>query len=255
MSIPRQDLTRDAFLGGALALWQPRLGYRAATDPVFLAAAVPARAGQSVLELGCGVGVASLCLGHRVSGACLTGAELQADYADLARRNGIENGVEFAVHSCDIRHLPEAVKAQSFDHVLSNPPYFARDAISRPQDQGKDIAHREHLSLADWIDIGFKRLRPGGYFTIIHLAERLPDIVTRFAKRGGDIRIKPIAPRTGRDANRVIVRARKGAKGAAGLAAPLVVHEGDQHQVDGASFTRDAEAILRHGAALEFGAG
>ena len=54
------DLTEDGFLGGRLQILQPRKGYRAGTDPVLLAAAVPAQAGQSVLELGCGAGVALL---------------------------------------------------------------------------------------------------------------------------------------------------------------------------------------------------
>ena len=58
-----EELTDDGFLGQRLHILQPRQGYRAATDPVLLAAAVPAQSGQSVLELGCGAGVASLCLG------------------------------------------------------------------------------------------------------------------------------------------------------------------------------------------------
>ena len=62
------ELTRDAFLGGRLHLWQPVNGYRAGVDPVLLAASVNARAGQAVLELGCGGGTAMLCLGKRVSG-------------------------------------------------------------------------------------------------------------------------------------------------------------------------------------------
>ena len=62
MTFSEQDTTNDGFLGGQLTIRQPRNGYRAATDPVFLAASVPAQHGQSVLELGCGVGVASLCL-------------------------------------------------------------------------------------------------------------------------------------------------------------------------------------------------
>ena len=53
MSFAPAELTCDAFLDGRLRLWQPRTGYRAATDPVLLAAFVPARAGQRVLELGC----------------------------------------------------------------------------------------------------------------------------------------------------------------------------------------------------------
>jgi tRNA1Val (adenine37-N6)-methyltransferase len=96
------DLTRDAFLGGRLHVWQPKQGYRAGTDPVFLAAACPAQAGDSVLELGCGVGVASLCLGARVSGLTLTGIERQGDYAALARRNAEEAGLKLEVVEADI---------------------------------------------------------------------------------------------------------------------------------------------------------
>lgn len=43
--------THDDFLGGLLSIEQPVKGYRAGVDPVFLAAAVPAQEGQSVLEL------------------------------------------------------------------------------------------------------------------------------------------------------------------------------------------------------------
>ena len=55
------DLTDDGFLDGRLRILQPKAGYRAATDPVLLAAFAPAEPGQSVVELGCGTGVASLC--------------------------------------------------------------------------------------------------------------------------------------------------------------------------------------------------
>ena len=91
------DLTHDAFLCGKLHLWQPKQGYRAATDAVLLAAACPAKAGQSVLDLGCGVGAASLCLASRVAGLVQTGLELQEDYAALARQNAAENGVALNV--------------------------------------------------------------------------------------------------------------------------------------------------------------
>ena len=64
-------LSCDAFLGGRLRIWQPRAGYRAGIDPVMLAAAVPARPRQSVLELGCGAGTASLCLAAQPSSSTL----------------------------------------------------------------------------------------------------------------------------------------------------------------------------------------
>ena len=89
---------------------------------MLLAASVPARAGQSVLDLGCGVGAAALCLGARVPGLELIGVERQADYAALAARNGL------TVVQADLADLPRDLRNRSFDHVLANPPYFDRRA-------------------------------------------------------------------------------------------------------------------------------
>ena len=104
------DLSRDKFLDGRLYIFQPKAGYRAAMDPVLLAAACDALPGQSVLELGCGAGVASLCLGVRVAGVTLTGLELQPEYADLARRNAAENGIAFEVIVGDLEHMPAGLR-------------------------------------------------------------------------------------------------------------------------------------------------
>ena len=79
MGFAEAELTRDAFLDGRLHLWQPRRGYRAATDPVLLAAFTPAKSGERVLELGCGAGAAALCLAVRVPGLDLHGLELQPE--------------------------------------------------------------------------------------------------------------------------------------------------------------------------------
>src|SRR6056297_2259973 len=70
--------TRDALLGGRVWLRQPARGYRAGVDAVFLAAACPARPGARVLDLGCGVGAAALCLAARVPDLAITGVERDA---------------------------------------------------------------------------------------------------------------------------------------------------------------------------------
>src|SRR5690606_3252032 len=122
---PNTDsLTRDTFLDGRVTLWQPRHGYRAAIDPVLLAAFVPASPGQMALELGCGVGTALLCLGRRVPGLVLHGIELQPVYADLARRNTAENAIPAVIHTADLRAQPAGLRAMVFDHVLVNPPFL-----------------------------------------------------------------------------------------------------------------------------------
>ena len=46
------DVTVDDFLSGAIKVAQPKSGYRAGIDPILLAASIPAKSGQTVLELG-----------------------------------------------------------------------------------------------------------------------------------------------------------------------------------------------------------
>lgn len=240
----------DKFLNGRLHIRQPVAGYRAAMDPVLLAAAVPAASGQRVLELGCGVGVALLALGARVPGLVLTGLERQADYAQLACENAREAGQEAQILTGDLAQMPPALRAENFDHVLTNPPFFPPQSASAPQDPGRAEAHLAHTPLAIWLDAGLRRLVPGGHLTMIHRSEALGEILAGLAGRAGDIRIKPIAPRAGRDANRVIVSARKGRAGPLRLCAPLIIHDAPQHIKDGPDFSAEAAKILRDMAQL-----
>ncbi|MBL4873839.1 MAG: methyltransferase domain-containing protein [Rhodobacteraceae bacterium] len=247
MTFADDQLTQDDFLGGAIKIWQPKNGYRAATDPVFLAAAVVAKSGQSVLEIGCGAGTALACLCKRVPGLDAHGLEIQADYADLARRNAADNGFKYAVHDGDLLDLPEPIRATAFDHVFINPPFYDALASSAPSDSGRDTAHRiGEARLEDWIIVGLRRLKPRGYFTIIHRAERLADILGALNGKTGDIRILPLTSREGRMAGRVIVRARKGVGGALELLAPLILHQGLAHSTDEDSFRTGVRKILRN---------
>ncbi|MEO1000106.1 MAG: methyltransferase, partial [Pseudomonadota bacterium] len=207
------EVTRDALLGGRVMLAQPRAGYRAATDPVLLAAACPAVAGERVLDLGCGAGAAALCLAARVPGVGLHGLELQPEYADLAGANAAAAGVALTLHRGDLRRPPEALRGLSFDHVITNPPYFPATGPAAP-DPGRATARHEEVALAAWIEAALRRLRPRGRLTLIHRAERLDEILAALAGRAGEVRIRPLAAREGRAAKRVIVAARKGARGA-----------------------------------------
>lgn len=242
-------LTDDAFLGGRVRLWQPVAGYRAAMDPVLLAAAVPARPGEAVLDLGCGAGAAALCLGARVPGVVLAGLELQADYAALARANAARNGTALEVTEGDVAQMPAVLRARVFDHVLTNPPYYGATGPAAA-DAGRDRALREALPLADWIAAGLRRVRPGGRITVIQAADRLGEVLAALSPAAGSVAVLPIAPREGRAARRVIVAARKGGRGALRLLPPFVLHAAPSHAGDGEDFTDAARAVLRDGAAL-----
>ena len=245
-------ITIDGFLNGQVQAEQPEKGFRSGLDAVLLAAAVPAKPGQSVLELGSGAAVASLCLAARVQDLRITCVELQDNYADLARNNTKRNKAPIEVVNADIRDLPKAILSKSFDHVFCNPPYFRSGQITEPKDDNKSNAVREVAPLTTWIEVSTRRLVHGGFFTVIQRADRILDVVNGLDNRIGEIAIKPVCPRAGRDANLFILRGRKGSRGPTRILAPLVLHGGSSHSADGDDFTGEAAEILRCAAALSF---
>ncbi|PUB15589.1 tRNA1(Val) A37 N6-methylase TrmN6 [Yoonia sediminilitoris] len=244
------DLTCDDFLGGRLRIWQPRKGYRAGVDPVLLGASIAAKPGQSVLELGCGVGVASLCLAARVPGVSVTGVEVQPHYADLARRNARENSAAFHVITADLRALPHEVRQQRFDHVIMNPPYFDRLAGTASDDGGRDIALGGGTPLTDWLDIGARRVGPKGYLTIIQRIARLPEVLSALEGRLGSIVVLPISGRERRAPELFLLRARQEGRAAFSLLSPLTMHAGERHTGDKDNYLPEINDILRNGAGL-----
>ena len=241
-------LSDDKFLCGRLRLLQPIRGYRAATDPVLLAAACPAVTGESVLDLGCGAGAAALCLGHRVPGLHLSGLELQPDYADLARRNAHRNGVPFEVHEGDLAWMPKELR-RDFDYVIANPPYYPAGGSPSPV-SGRARAMQVETPLSDWVGAACRRLRPGGWVTMITGADAVPEVLAALGNKLGSAAILPLAAREGRPALRIILQARKGGRAAFRLLAPFVIHHGQAHDGDRESYTEAANAVLRDGADL-----
>lgn len=247
------DVTDDAFLGGRLHLLQPRAGYRAGIDPVLLAAAVPAEPGDSVLELGTGVGAAILCLGLRVPHLVLSGVEVQPEYAALARENAARNGISLELHTADLASLPGDLRARQFDHVIMNPPYHAGAARTAAPDTGRETA----LSGADlelWIDTAVRRLSPAGQLTMIHDAAALPTLLGSLDARVGGVTVLPIAARAGRPARRVLLTCRKGSRAPFRLLPPRVLHDGSAHVADGDDYTAEISDVLRNGAPLRWDA-
>ncbi len=242
-------MTRDdGFLGGRLVLRQPARGYRAGTDAVMLAAACPARPGERVLELGCGAGVALFCLGARVGPVLLTGLERQEELAALARHNAAATGIAARIVSGDLAAMPAGLRAENFDHVIANPPFFVSG--TKAPDAARAAARHEDTALECWIDAGLRRLRPGGALTLIHRAEALDRILVALTGRAGAVSVLPLAARQGHDAGRVIVLSRKGARGGLRLHAPFVLHARPAHERDCEDLSAPARAVLRDGLAI-----
>ena len=240
-------LTLDRLLDQRIMLSQPKSGYRAGSDSVLLAAAVPALSGQTVLDVGAGVGAVALCLATRVAGVQVHGLERQIDLTQLASDNAAANGLADRIHVLcgDIHQPPEEISRTVFDHTACNPPFYSKGRASLSPDPGKALAHNEgDTPLSDWLTFCLRRTRPGGTMTMIHRADRLHDILIGWKEGAGDTIVIPLWPKPNRAAGRVIVQAKVGRNG------PMVLHPGiSMHDVDGSNSDK-ARAILRNGAPL-----
>lgn len=242
------ETTEDRILDGRVILNQPRAGYRAAVDPVLLAAAVHSKGneggGEKALDLGCGVGAAMLCLGARVAGLAIDGLELQEELAELARQNIAANGFSdrLRVFTGDILAPPAELEADGYDHVFANPPYLSGDRGHPPPDESKRLAHVESAAdLKDWVDAALKFCRHKGSVTFIYRADRLAELLIGLEGRAGEITVFPLWPKAGESASRVIVRARKGVKTPMRLMNGLTLHTAD------GGYTAAADAALKGG--------
>ena len=246
MSFLKNEVSQDLFLDGQLSIFQPLNGYRAATDPVLLAAACPAKNGDEVMEFGCGVGTASFCIFRRVN-VSLTGLEIQENYASLAIKNGLINKIPIHVEIGDFKKMPKNIKNRNFDQVILNPPYYKAGTPST--NQGRNQSLRVIPPLSEWVSEGVKRLKPNGWITIINTPENLIEILISLSKSTGDIQIKPLTSNPNKIANRVIIRAKKSSKSITKIYPPLIIHVGEGKTK---KFSPEAEEIFRNGSSLTF---
>ncbi len=236
----------DRLLGGRLRLLQPGTGHRAGTDAVLLAAAATLGPGESFVDVGAGVGTAGLALALRCPG--VTGLLLEADptTADFARRNAALNGVEDRVDVIEgdlfARGVdrPPPLRAEAAALVLTNPPFFGNGTVRASPDATRAAAHvagpRGH---GDWLAAAAALLAPKGRLVMIHRPDALPALLVACEGRIGGVGIRPVLPREGEDAVRILLAGTKGSRAPLRIAPPLVLHGPD------GCFTAEAEAIHR----------
>ncbi|MCP5365531.1 MAG: methyltransferase [Hyphomicrobiales bacterium] len=243
-------MSEDRLLGERVVLYQPKTGYRAAIDPVFLAAAVDARPRDTVLDVGCGVGAAALCLAFRCADVSVTGLDVDFRLVEIAEQNGAANGMAERLRFLaeDVSRPAALLRPASFDHVMTNPPYAKSGTGRPPRHPSRHLAMVEDAApLGVWLDYSIRMVRPRGTVTVIHRADRLEEILRLLAGRLGGVTVLPLWPGGARPkpAGRVIVRGRRGASAPFRLLPGIVLHDADGR------YTASAERILRHGAPVE----
>jgi tRNA1(Val) A37 N6-methylase TrmN6 len=236
------EIIETSLLRGKLTLLQPKVGYHASLDAVFLGAAAPVQDGWKVLDMGCGVGTIGLCVTLRNRNISLIGIDIQSELIDIALQNANINKVNDISRFFNLNILNDkTIVNNCFNSIIMNPPYQESGTVSPVKN--KTFSHDEGASgatLKDWIKYAHLKLKQGGYLTMIHRADRLDDILLIMGQRRwfGSFVILPLHSREGDNAKRVIIRARKERYAPTVLKRGIVIHNKD------GSYTATARGIL-----------
>ncbi len=174
--------------------------YNPTSDAVWLAAFAPTKA-KTALDVGIGTGGVSLCMLAHNPGISITGLDISQEMLSLCTDN-------IQLNNANISLLQENIlnwkTQETFDIVITNPPYF----------QGTPAKHNAHhnADLKKWVQKCIARVKPGGYFCTIVDAKVCHKIIIEMGHVFGDITILPLFG--SKDfAERVLIRGRLGSRG------------------------------------------
>ncbi len=224
-----EEITPDRLEFLNLDIFQPAKGYRFSIDAVILSDfAAKDFPGGSVLDVGAGCGVISLCL-CRMSSKIerVIAVEIQERLYRLAKRNVRENGLDdkIEVVRADVRRFAEET-SERFDAVVSNPPFIPEGGgRESPDDERRVARHEIELDSASLAKCVRRLLRESGRYYVIYPAWRLADVICDFSLEGLAVDvIRPVHPYTDHPASLVLLKGKKGGQGEVTLLPPLVIY-------------------------------
>ena len=135
---------------------------------------------SKVIDLGTGTGIIGFLLIAKTNLANITGIEVQAEVADMANRSIMLNNLEnkFNIINCNIKNILDNVERESFDVVVTKPPYKKNNTGGKNENEKKLISRHEILAdINDFIKTAKIVLKDKGTLYMVHRPERLSDII------------------------------------------------------------------------------
>ena len=214
---------------GGLELIQDPKKFCFGVDAVFLSDFVRIRPGENVLDLGTGNGIIPVLLSAKTEARHITGLEIQADTAEMARRSVAHNHLEDRIDivTGDIKEAAELFKPAFFDVITTNPPYMLVDHGMRNPDDAKALARHEVLcSLDDILRESMRLMQDKSRFYMIHRPFRLTEIMIKMHQyKIEPKRIRFVYPYIDKEPAMVLIEGVRGAKPRVTVEPPLIIYD------------------------------
>lgn len=229
-SLDTESATLDELRGFGLWIKQPKIGPRINLDTILLSGFTKVKHKDRVCDLGCAHGGVSLILAKRR--LCrVVGVDIQGPLVEMAFENAVLNGLSSRVSFVegDIRLVRDLFPTQSFDVVVSNPPYGdplrrrSGKNDSRNKSRSGETCSVSHLAKACRYLLG-----DGGRAYFIFSSERMPEFLASMRSEGVEPKaLMPVYPRASKDSAVFTLKAIRGGSPGMRLLPPLFVSEKD----------------------------
>lgn len=236
--------TMDSIGFGGMKLIQGN-GFRYGVDAVLLAAFTAGETGgrgmkrgkaPHILELGCGNGIVSVILSHKIPESTLLGVEIQAEEAERACRNVKLNCLDkrIQIREADVASIGETALPEKFNAVVTNPPYFRRGGAIPNDASAKYIArHETSADLDAFIRAAAAQLDRDGELFMVHRPDRLVDICCSMRAQGLEPKeLQMVMPFPETKPNILLVHGVKGGNSELRVLPPIHVRETDGRYSD-----------------------
>lgn len=196
-----------------------------------------------VVDLGTGTGILGILLCAKTNLLEILGIEIQKEVAEMANRsiklNNLEN--KFKILNINIKdlikkesNLKEKIHNQkiyleknSFDYVITNPPYKKINTGKINENEKKLISRHELTAkLDDFIETANYLLKDKGTLYMVHRPDRLVDILEKMRKEKIEPKqIKFIYPKINKEANLILIKGIKNGGNFLRIDKPLYVYD------------------------------
>lgn len=215
-----------------LKIIQNKDGFCFGIDAVLLSDfAKDIRNNSKVLDLGTGTGIVGILLCEKTKLSKIYGIDIQKDVCDMALRSIELNNLEkkFEIINTNIKNLNEIFEENSFDAIVSNPPYKKDNTGLKNESETKLISRHEiTASLEDFISVSSRLLKNNGNIYMVHRPERLSDLFYLLKKYNLEPKkLRLVQSYINSKPKLILVKATKNAKSFLNIEEPLIIYNKD----------------------------
>lgn len=195
------------------------------------------------IDLGTGTGILGILLCAKTKLSEIIGIEIQKEVAEMAQRSIELNKLEkkFKIINMDLKeiinkknnnkinNLKNNLEKNSFDYVVTNPPYKKINTGKINENKKQLISrHEVAANLNDFIETASYLLKDKGTIFMVHRPDRLVDILEKMRKEKIEPKeIKFVYPKIKKEPNLILIKGIKNARPFLKVNKPIYIYNED----------------------------